>query len=324
MKISLILPVYNVEQYVERCLLSCINQDVSSNDYEIIVINDGTKDNSLEIIQRIAKNNDNIIVFSQENAGLSAARNKGLSMAKGDYVWFIDTDDRIVENCLGEILNKLYVNNLEALQIDFAKEYDDGRIEKLERWDLSIDGIYKGIELLSKEAISYAAQFTIYKREFLLKNKLQFKYGVFHEDVEFTPRAYYFLNRCSIIKNRIYYFYYQSPVSILRSINPKKSYDSIEVANSLLQFSNDNVEKRIKHVYYNIISTLVNNSLKNILRSKTVDVRMEFNLHLYRNKMMFNKMILASKLMYRIEGVLFSIFPKKVVALFAIMSKKGN
>lgn len=91
LKLSIIIPVYNVAPYVEKCLRSCAEQDIPSEDYEIIVINDGTPDNSLEIVERVAKDYPNIIIHSQDNAELSAARNKGLSLAKAKYVWFVKT-----------------------------------------------------------------------------------------------------------------------------------------------------------------------------------------------------------------------------------------
>ena len=99
MKLSIIIPMYNVEPYIEKCLLSCLNQNIPHADYEIIVVNDGSPDGSLGIARRIASTVDNMLIVSQENGGLSAARNKGLSYAKGEYVWFVDSDDWIEENC---------------------------------------------------------------------------------------------------------------------------------------------------------------------------------------------------------------------------------
>ena len=90
--VSVILPVYNVEKYLRRCLDSLVNQDCSCN-YEIIIVNDGTKDNSMEIISEFEGKYDCIRVFSQENSGLSAARNRGIAEAKGKYVALVDSDD---------------------------------------------------------------------------------------------------------------------------------------------------------------------------------------------------------------------------------------
>ncbi|MDH6314239.1 glycosyltransferase involved in cell wall biosynthesis [Parabacteroides sp. PFB2-10] len=104
MHLSLIIPVYNVEAYLEECLDSCLEQDIPHSDYEIIAINDGSPDGSLAILERYAAKYPNITVLSQENRGLSATRNRGIEVAKGEYIWFIDSDDWIEKNCLSSLL----------------------------------------------------------------------------------------------------------------------------------------------------------------------------------------------------------------------------
>lgn len=89
---SIIIPVYNTEKYLRECIQSCINQDVDSNDYEIICINDGSKDQSLSILKEYELNYKNVTVIEQQNSGVSVARNKGISAASGDYIWFVDSD----------------------------------------------------------------------------------------------------------------------------------------------------------------------------------------------------------------------------------------
>ena len=108
MKLSIIIPVYNVEQYIGRCLQSCLCQPhVTEADYELVIVNDGTKDNSMTIVEGMVHGMNNVIIVNQRNQGLSMARNAGLKAAKGDYVWFVDSDDWISEDCLYEILNRL-------------------------------------------------------------------------------------------------------------------------------------------------------------------------------------------------------------------------
>ena len=116
MKLTIIIPIYNVEPYIKRCLMSCILQDSSlGEEYEIICVNDGTKDKSAEIAKEIALSYNGVVVIDQENGGLSSARNTGLSYARGEYVWFVDSDDYIEENCLPRILS--YLNeDLDILQ----------------------------------------------------------------------------------------------------------------------------------------------------------------------------------------------------------------
>lgn len=105
MFLSFIVPVYNVEKYLTDCLDSLLDQDISHKDYEIICVNDGSTDGSFEILQEYAHNNANIKLLSKENGGLAAARNIGLDFAVGEYIWFVDSDDFIQRNCLGELKN---------------------------------------------------------------------------------------------------------------------------------------------------------------------------------------------------------------------------
>lgn len=318
MKISLILPVYNVEQYVAKCLQSCLNQDIPSSDYEIIVVNDGAKDNSLAIVEEIAKANNNIIVVSQENAGLSAARNKGLSLAKGDYVWFIDTDDRIEENCLTKVLDQLYSKKLEALAISAANVID-GTPVKRAFFDNEKD-VNTGKDFIRRKKWQCCVPFTIYKREFLLKNKLTFKVGVFHEDSEFTPRAYYFLKRVGVLDNVLYYVTINTS-SITRSVNPKKSYDCIDIARILSEFSSKNVDEDLKVCYYNQIGLMINNSLYNIIRSEEREVRRAFDSYLYKNKDLFTFLRKSSISKYRLEGILFTLWPNRSIQIYQMLQK---
>ena len=88
-KLSIIIPVYNVEKYVGKCLESCLNQDIPKNEYEIIVVNDGTKDNSAQVIEKYITPENNIRLIHRKNGGLSAARNTGLKEAKGEYIYFV-------------------------------------------------------------------------------------------------------------------------------------------------------------------------------------------------------------------------------------------
>lgn len=312
MKLSLILPVYNVEKYVEQCILSCIHQNIPSTDYEIIAINDGTKDNSLDIITHIAKQYDNITVVSQENAGLSAARNKGLSLAKGDYVWFIDTDDYIQENCLNDIVMKLESNDLDALSISAANVFD-AHVERRTHYnDMTV---MSGIEALQRNRYNVCAPFTIYRRQFLLRNKLNFMVGVFHEDNEFTPRAYYQLDKVAAFAD-IVYFVRQNPTSITRSVNPKKSYDCIEVAISLAKFTEKVVTAELRPQFYNLISIVINNSLHNILKSSDKKTLKSFDKYLYDNRIVFTSLKYSPVLKNKIEGFLFGMFPKRVMLIY--------
>lgn len=314
-KISLIIPVYNVEQYLEKCLTSCIKQDIPLEEYEIIIINDGTKDNSLSIAKSFEEKYKNIRVYSQENQGLSAARNKGLSLAKGEYVWFIDSDDYIETNCLKKVTDICLNENLDALAVCAANVIDDKHIR---RFSYSDFGVLQGRDVMKDVGLQVCVPFTIYRREFLEDNSLKFYEGIFHEDTEFTPRAYYFAERVSSI-NDILYFVNQNPTSITRTVNPKKSFDIIEVCNSLSEFSNTVLPNYVNK-FDNIISMNLNNSLFNTFNIEKED-KDKLNNTIYHNRYLFKHLIRSKVPKYKIEGLLFYLFPKKTVYIYTLLQK---
>lgn len=127
MKLSIIIPVYNAEQYLQKCLESVSNQNLSEHNYEIFCINDGSTDNSLSILNHFQKENFSLKVISTENKGPAYARNIGLENAEGKYVTFLDSDDQIYPNILDKILAKLEEENIEILYpiIHFFDEKDN-------------------------------------------------------------------------------------------------------------------------------------------------------------------------------------------------------
>jgi glycosyltransferase involved in cell wall biosynthesis len=314
-KISLIIPVYNVELYLVKCLNSCVDQDIAVDEFEIIIVNDGTKDNSLNIAREFELKYRNIKIYSQENQGLSAARNKGLSLAKGEYVWFIDSDDWIKRNCLRQLTELCYNNSLDALAISAANVIGEN-IEN--RTKFITNEIHCGKEILRKEVMTVCAPFTIYKTSFLLEHELFFKQGIFHEDSEFTPRAYYFLKRILFLDD-VCYFVRQNPTSITRTPNPKKAFDCIIVAKSLSVFS-ENIDKNLKTQYNNLISLNLNNSLYNTFEMSDEKIK-ELNNFIHIHKYLFKHLLKSNRLKYILEGVLFFLFPTKTVLVYKTIRK---
>jgi glycosyltransferase involved in cell wall biosynthesis len=113
MKLSIIIPVYNSDRYVSKCLESVFDKDLQASDFEVIVINDGSTDESEQVIMQFAARHQNLIYLKQNNNGVSIARNAGLDIAKGNYITFVDSDDEIFSNCLPEIVQKLHDENLD-------------------------------------------------------------------------------------------------------------------------------------------------------------------------------------------------------------------
>lgn len=138
MKLSFIVPVYNLEDYIEECIMSLLNQDLSHSEYEILCINDSSTDSSLEILKRLAKEHTNIIIINQENQGVSAARNNGIKNAKGEYIWFVDGDDLIARNCLKFLITFLDEKKLPLIRFKYKTiytnniKYDSNKLNKTE------------------------------------------------------------------------------------------------------------------------------------------------------------------------------------------------
>ena len=122
-KVSVVIPIYNVEKYIEGCLKSICNQTLK--DIEILCINDGTPDKSMKIVEKIAKKDKRIKIINKENGGLSSARNAGIDNAKGKYIYFIDSDDQLKENALEILYNKMEEEKLETLFFDAENVYEN-------------------------------------------------------------------------------------------------------------------------------------------------------------------------------------------------------
>lgn len=246
MTFSLIVPVYKVENYVAKCLLSCLNQNYNKTDYEIIVINDGSPDKSLEIVMRIIEGYQNVTIISQENKGLSAARNAGFKVAKGDYVWFIDSDDWIDISALKKL--QMYCNeNYDIITFCAANAIASDRFV-VRKYKTDIDKKpTDGVALMNHPSWQPPVWLNVYRRDFLLDNHLVMLEGILHEDSEFEPKAYYYAKR-AIALNEVLYYVRINMKSISRSVNPKRAFDLLIVSASLDDFSKsiDNTIARSK------------------------------------------------------------------------------
>lgn len=278
-KLSIIIPVYNVEQFIGRCLESCVNQNLAFEDYEIIIVNDETPDNSMAIVNEYCLRYPHIRIVNRKNGGLSAARNSGLKEAQGKYVWFIDSDDRIEQNCIGYLVAKLEIEDLDVLCFGLKLEFPDG-CTAIHPVVHDGDGkLHSGRDFICSVGVAPAAWAAIFKRDLLLKHNLIFYEGILHEDQEFTPRAYCLAERIKYIDKPIYY-YNQRDGSIMKSKrNGKRCRDLLTVADSLYEFAQKNLESgsdiykiMMQKVYFCVTQSLA------FYSSET------FSLSIYRNK----------------------------------------
>lgn len=231
-KLSIIVPVYNVEKYIIRCLESLKDLNISN---EIIVVNDGSTDSSKKLAEEFKEKNpeENIIVITQENKGLSGARNTGLKEAKGEYISFIDSDDFIVKEKYEELVNRTIDENLD-IGIGNAIYYYENENERNNEFfrnknlkDYSADAGIEWMKILSSRS-SYRAEVwdDIYKREFLIKNNISFIPGRLHEDHMFTLNAFLKAERVKYF-DLTFYNYVQRDNSIMTT-KKIKNYDDMK------------------------------------------------------------------------------------------------
>lgn len=241
MKLSIVIPIYGVEKFIEKCLMSCINQGDAKlgPDYEIICVNDGTKDKSAEIARHIASQFEGISVIDQENQGLSVARNTGTSAANGEYIWYVDSDDYIEEKCLERII-PLLKDDLDILQLKWRCVYEDNTPPQ-DAISLYVNKRISGKELLKYGRLVSPAQFVILRKSFLEDNKLSFFPGIYHEDSEFKPRASYLADSIEFDTLVSYNYLQRSAGSIMSTYRPRRMYDSMIIVDNLLDFMNDKV-----------------------------------------------------------------------------------
>lgn len=234
MKFSVVVPIYNVEQYLEQCLESLLAQ--SYGDYEVICVNDGSTDGSREILTAWESRMPQMRVIDRENGGLSAARNTGLQAATGDYVLFVDSDDWLETSAL-EILNKaLPTTNYPLPTIDilsFACQRTDNEATDTLTEETATGWEYYNRHALEARVVPFVCVWQrCYRRQFLEDNKLRFLEGILHEDNEFTPRACLKANKVKVIPDVLYH-YRVRPNSIMTRRGLRNKKDLISIANSL-------------------------------------------------------------------------------------------
>lgn len=240
-RLSIVVPVYNVERWLGRCLESLYRQGMDEEEFEVVVVNDGTTDNSMAVAQDFAARHANIRIVNRENGGLSAARNTGMEHARGRYVWFVDSDDFIEPGSIKPILGYAEVNDLDIMCFYFQLAYEDGT-KKLHPYKPSNpDIIYSGEEFVAKTGFVQSPWAAIYKKAFLDEHNLRYMEGILHEDHEFSPRAQFLAKRIAHTET-IVYNYFQRAGSIMKSSRSEIRVKSfLAVCDSLYDFKQKHV-----------------------------------------------------------------------------------
>lgn len=239
MKVSVIVPVYNTEKYLEKCLDSLVNQNFK--DYEVIVVNDESPDNSEKIIQEYEKKYSFLHSYKKKNGGLSDARNYGLKYAKGDYILFVDSDDYVDINMLKIMYNKAKEDDSDAVVCNFIYKYDDNEVIGTSNLDYTED-------LKKKLIIGPPMVWTKLYRKEVLKN-VSFTKGIYYEDLDFLPKVFKYINKISYVDDSLYY-YYQREGSIMKEnkFNPR-FLDIFEVLSSCKKELYNDYPMEVEYLY---------------------------------------------------------------------------
>lgn len=254
-KVSVIVPVYNVEQYIEKCLTSLVNQTLK--DIEIIVVNDGSKDNSKKIIDNFLDKYKNIVYVEKKNGGLSDARNFGLKYAKGDYIAFLDSDDYVDVTIYEKMYNKAIEEDADFVECDFYWVYPN-------KSKTDVGFVYNN----KKEMLTYArvvAWNKLIKRTII---KEQFPVGLNYEDVEFFYKLIPNINKFAFVKEPLIY-YIQRENSIVNKQNYKTGHIFNVLNNVIDYYKKNNIYEEYKdELEYTYTRILLCSSLKRMVQVK--------------------------------------------------------
>lgn len=241
MKFSIIVPVYNVENYLSECLESLVHQNF--DDYEIVLINDGSSDSSSKICEEYDQKYKKVMYYSKDNGGLSDARNYGMSKAKGDYLIFVDSDDWIAEETLVKF-NDVLDAQVDVLITRITEVYPDESQPRdigFEHYLASPLTQDRAVEwIMKKTENSWPAVKYIVSRKFVESNNLLFKVGRLHEDLDWTSNMCLYATSYAGFSDEWYYHRMERKGSITNSIRTKNIVDTVEMAGDFFRSNSEN------------------------------------------------------------------------------------
>jgi len=240
-KVSIIVPIYNVDKYLGKCLESLINQTLKN--IEIICVDDGSVDNSLKILEKYAQQDKRIKVISKSNSGVSDARNMGLENAIGEYIGFIDPDDWIDLDYYEKLYSQAIKYNCDIAVADIKRVINNKQyISYTTGTTQIVDDYYKKLVICDVPDHSYVVN-KIYKNSELKKYNMKFESGMYYEDLIFSPQILFYLKKLVTVPN-VYYYYLKRKNSILTSKSHKKDlYRASEIAVKFIESKNVPIEK---------------------------------------------------------------------------------
>lgn len=249
-ELSIIIPVCNVEQYIGPCLESIYRQGLQDDVFEVIVVNDGSTDRSMTVVEDVMSRHHQISIIDQENAGPSVCRNIGIEQATGEYVLFVDSDDLLMDNGLSLLLRKAIDTSADMLVSDFIRMNDDEIKSQYEArlTDSQIEdkmGFDYYVEDYDPSMGSFIWRI-LYKRTFLNENHIRLCPGVYYEDIPFLQECFLKAQRVIGI-HLLYYIYRIRQRSCTYSFTMKNALDyNTSIANSWRLTKMSNLPERVR------------------------------------------------------------------------------
>lgn len=243
-KISIIVPIYNVEKYLEKCIQSILNQTFSN--FELILVNDGSTDSCGEICDKYKKIDDRIIVIHKVNGGISSARNAGIDIARGEYIGFIDSDDYIHEKMYEILYNNAIKYNSDIVMCKERKVYEEEKINqnyKINEFNIKQFSNIEALKKLYEVRTTFVYVWNkLYKRN--LFENLRYPDGKIYEDEFIAPKLIYKSNIITYVESELY-FYFQRKGSIVNQKFNVRKFDKVDALEDNVNYFKLNKEKEI-------------------------------------------------------------------------------
>lgn len=322
--------MYNVEKYIIQCLSSLYNQSISNTEYEIIVIDDGSTDNSYKIVKQFSKDCVNLEIYKFKNAGLSEARNRGLKHAKGEYIFFMDSDDYIANNILHKVIECVTNYSLDILEFKWIRTKSRDLYDSKPVDNSFVIKIFDGKRYIENTWIHDSVCTSFYRREYLKKNNGSFIKGRLMEDMIFNAELIPKAKKVAFYPFDVYR-YIINPNSIWTTTEPiayrKAIYDFIfminEFSNLIDKFEDEGIDTSILKSKRQL---MLFNTFKRILRSdlnnteineviKDLKKRQLYPLNKYKGNDKYRKLLISvfnNKSTFKVSKFAFKILRKPI------------
>ncbi len=304
-KVSIIVPVYGVEKYIDKCLDSLVKQ--SLKEIEIIVVNDGTKDNSQKIIDKYAKKYpDKIKSYIKENGGQGSARNYGLKKAMGEYIGYVDSDDFVEKDMYKKLYNKAIENDYDIVvcgNYNVSEDYKTKNIDTFTNYyNTDLENLFFG---------KMAVWNKIYKRDILIKNKLEFKEKVWYEDLAFTLKTVMNSNTFAFIDEPLYDYLIREG-STMNNSNVQRNLEILDAFDDILSYIIHNKNEvhfnkieflAIDHIYISAVVRVLKADADDKVKRETIKKLVDYvnkKFPNYKNNKYINSLSKKRKIIYKL------------------------